>query len=396
MKREIFNEALKSIKGNHLRTILTISIIAVGITSLVGTLTAARGVEEELRRSFGKMGLSTFYLTADLRNGDGAVTFFQTEQFKKFYHPGATVVAYAVADPGGEGVSYEGNMASEDVRVIAADGGFVDICGGNVGAGRGLSGTDEGSTCLIGARVAKMIFRNGPDAVGKSLHIGGAICTVTGVLDEMGSGSGSLDNAVILPVKVARSTILTGEESFAIGVMPMDGTIVEEAMDEAVMVMRSVRRLGVGEENDFQVRRRDLMASRMGNTMKMVTLAAFALGVVTLMGASVGLMNIMLVSVKERTREIGVRKALGASDREIGALFLCEAVIIGGIGGVAGVVLGLVAGGVVSAVMETPFGIPWGWVGVSLMVSMAVCLISGSLPARRAAALPPVEALRGE
>ena len=128
----------------------------------------------------------------------------------------------------------------------------------------------------------------------------------------------------------------------------------------------------------------------------MVTLAAFMIGLITLLGASVGLMNIMLVSVRERTQEIGVRKAIGATDVDIRALFLTEALLIGCAGGAAGVVFGVAAGGIVSAILEIPFGVPWGWIGVSLAVSMAVCIVSCSLPASRAAVLPPVEALKGE
>jgi putative ABC transport system permease protein len=248
---------------------------------------------------------------------------------------------------------------------------------------------------ILGSRVAGALFPGVP-TTDATVNVLGRIFRVVGVLVEMGGGGGSLDNIVIVPLEGARSGLLSGEESYVIGVSPRGEVDMGAAVDQATSVMRVVRRLSPEDGDDFQIRRRDSLLSKMENMMRMVTLAAFMIGFITLIGASVGLMNIMLVSVKERSAEIGVRKAIGSTEVAIRDLFMTEAMIIGGAGGALGVVFGVVAGGIVSAILEIPFGVPWGWIGVSLVVSMAVCVISCLLPASRAAALEPVEALRGE
>ncbi len=224
----------------------------------------------------------------------------------------------------------------------------------------------------------------------------GARFIIVGVLERRGAGGGSMDNMVLIPVESARRRLSGADESFSIGVMPLGESDVDSAVEQAVAVMRGVRRIDSGGEDDFQIRRRDTALGQMKDMMGMVTLAAFMIGLITLLGASVGLMNIMLVSVRERTLEIGVRKAIGATDVDHRDLSRTEPLLIACSGGAAGVVIGVAAGGIVSAILEIPFGVPWGWIGVSLAVSMAVCIVSCSLPASRAAALPPVEALKGE
>lgn len=397
MRREIFIEALNSIKSNYLRTILTISIIGIGITALVGAMTATMGLEFELQRSIGKMGGSCFHIRRSAGERSRRISYREAKLFRGQYDSLSLVTVYTSVELGFEGVSASGRGSSPEVAVICADGGFIPLSGGNIAVGRGFSGAELGGTdvCIVGARVASMLYDGRENGVGEYLSAGGKRFRVVGVLGEMGSGGGSLDNVVLVPLESARGGLLSGRESFSIGILPPGEKDMDRAVEDAVAVMRRIRGVEQGDEDDFQISRRDVVMSKMRDVMGMVNLAAFLVGAITLLGASAGLMNIMLVSVQERRREIGVRKAIGASDREIGALFLCEAVIIGCAGGIAGVVLGLGAGGVVCAVMEIPFVLPWGWIGVSLVVSMAVCLISGSLPARRAAALPPIEVLRG-
>jgi putative ABC transport system permease protein len=398
MWREIFFQALNSIKGNRLRTAITITIIAVGITSLVGTLTAARGLENSLGEGFGKMGAGSFFIRGGGGDAGRGISYREVCSFKAQYICDALVSPYVKVDTGLDGVSADGKRSGPEVEVVAADGSFVEFNGGTISLGRNFSPVEErggADIALLGSNVAGALFGGTlPSEV--SINVRGCRFRVVGVLAEMGTGASSLDNMVIVPIESARKGLLDGREPFVIGVLPRGAMDTGSAVDEAVAVMRRVRRLPAGEEDDFRIRRRDSAISQMESMMGMVTLAAFMIGFITLTGAAVGLMNIMLVSVRERSSEIGLLKAIGATDVAIKWLFLTEALLIGLIGGLFGVVFGLVAGGVVSMVLEISFVVPWGWIGVSLAVSMAVCLISGSLPAGKAAALPPVEALRGE
>ena len=398
MWREIFFQALNSIKGNRLRTAITIAIIAVGITSLVGTLTAARGLENSLGEGFGKMGAGSFFIRGGSGDAGRGISYREVCSFKAQYIRDALLTPYVKVDTGLDGVSADGKRSGPEVEVVAADGSFVEFNGGAISLGRNFSPVEErggAEIALLGSNVAGALF-GGTLPSEALINVRGSRFRVVGVLAEMGTGAGSLDNMVIVPIESARQELLSGREPFVIGVLPRGAMDLDGAVDEAVAVMRRVRRLPAGEEDDFRIRRRDSAISQMESMMGMVTLAAFMIGFITLTGAAVGLMNIMLVSVRERSSEIGLLKAIGATNVAIKWLFLTEALLIGLAGGLLGVVFGLVAGGGVSMVLEIPFVVPWGWIGVSLAVSMAVCLISGSLPAGRAAALPPVEALKVE
>lgn len=399
MRREIFSEALNSIKGNILRAILTVSIIAIGITSLVGSLTAAKGLEVAIGENLGRLGAGSFLIRPAQGESPRNITYREMLSFKKQYATEGLVSPYSNVDMGLEGVSAGGRRTNPDVEVVATFGTFVDFNGGAIAHGRNFSPVEEssgGSVCILGANVARSLMGEVVLPVNGQVTILGERFRIVGVLERMGAGGGSMDNMVLVPVESARRRLPGADESFFIGVLPSGEVDVESAVEQATAVMRVVRRVAPDGEDDFQIRRRDTALGQMKDMMGMVTLAAFMIGLITLLGASVGLMNIMLVSVRERTQEIGVRKAIGATDNEIRTLFMVEALLIGCAGGAAGVVFGLVAGGIVSAILEIPFGVPWGWIGVSLVVSVAVCLISGSIPASRAAALPPVEALRGE
>lgn len=394
MRREIFLQALKSVKGNRLRSIITISIIAVGITALVGALTATAAVRSTISAGFGKLGAGSFIIRSSREQGVRTISYHDARCFQEQYGCKAAVAPYVRVDLGLNGVSSGRRETTPDVEMIGSTSSFVEFNGGNIVKGRNFSPYEEASgrgVCILGANVAKMLMvADGGDS--EMVSVRGHRFKVVGLLGEMGSGAGSLDNVALIPAESARMGLLSGDEPFAIGILPRGE--MDLAVDEAVTVMRGVRRLQAGEGDDFLVRRRDSALAQMEKMMGMVTLAAFMIGFITLLGAAVGLMNIMLVSVKDRTAEIGVRKALGASDEAIGRLFLMEAIVIGELGGLLGVFFGLVAGGVVAAVMDVKFIVPWGWIVVSLIVCMSVSLLSGALPARRAAKLAPIEALR--
>lgn len=391
MKGEIFLEALNSIKGNVLRSSITVSIIAIGILSLVGALSATTALNNTIKKSFGKMGAESFIIKG--------VSYRDLLPFAEQYENEAEVVPYVSVDLGLSVASAEGRFATPDVDVIGVAGDFVGFNGGDIAYGRGFSYNELAGgrgVCILGANVVKLLFTEASEGViGQQVDVKGCRFNVVGVLDDMGGGP-SLDNVILVPMESARFGLLTGDETYSIGILPRGAIDSDEAASYAAAVMQRIKGAKRGGDDDFEVRKRESTLSQMKEMMGMVTAAAFIVGMITMLGAAVALMNIMLVSVKERTQEIGVRKAIGATPGKIKDLFLAESLMIGVIGGIAGVVLGLIAGWGVATAMETDFVVPWVWIGVSLMVCMAVSLLSGGIPARRAAALPPIEALRGE
>jgi putative ABC transport system permease protein len=219
---------------------------------------------------------------------------------------------------------------------------------------------------------------------------------VTGILKSKGSGIGNPDRVCFMPVTTARQYFSRPNLSFNITVMPMNPVNLDVMTGEAEAVFRIVRNLNPRDESDFNVSKSDNIVKLLLENIKYVTLAATLIGIVTLVGAAVGLMNIMLVSVTERTREIGVRKAIGAKPITIKYQFLFESVLIGQLGGFFGIFLGILMGNLVSIMLKSSFVIPWVWVFTGIFVCFVVGVASGYAPAVKAANIDPIEALRYE
>ncbi|MBI3233169.1 MAG: FtsX-like permease family protein, partial [Bacteroidetes bacterium] len=200
----------------------------------------------------------------------------------------------------------------------------------------------------------------------------------------------------ILPVNSARTSFQKQGASFVITVMLKDALQLDAAMQEAKIVMRNLRRLGVKQEDNFELIRSDSITQQLFENLNMVTVFAAFIALITLLGAAIGLMNIMLVSVTERTREIGTRKALGATKSDIRNQFLIEAVVICVLGGIGGIILGLILGNVVGNFVGSDFIIPWNWISLGLSVCIFTGIVAGFYPANKAAKLSPIEALRYE
>ena len=201
---------------------------------------------------------------------------------------------------------------------------------------------------------------------------------------------------MVIPISNARSTFISDNSSFVVGITPLDFNSAEKAYDDAEALMRSVRRLSPIDITDFRLYKSEAMLSQLKSLMGIITLVAAVIGLITLVGAAVGLMNIMLVSVKERTREIGTRKALGASSKTIKMQFLYESIVISQLGCLFGVIFGILIGNVTAVVLKTSFVIPWVWIFAAIAVCFVVGIASGYLPAVKASKLDPIEALRYE
>lgn len=407
--RENFNVALTSVKSNKLRSILTIVMIAIGITSLVGILTSTEVLRSYVTDTFGKMGANTFYIQStysDLTQGGTRrralnprhISYQQAKQFVENYDVPSLKTVYANAGRG-QVVKWGSNQTNPDVSLMAVDENYVDFNTAKIGKGRDLNYRDiesASAVCLLGSNIVRSLFKEA-DPVGEVVLIKGQRYSVVGTIESMGQTfGGSLDGMVLIPVTYAKASLLSDNANYTIGIIPEDLSRHEYAVNEAERLFRAVRRLTPIDVTDFRVRQSGSIMEELNSMLGVIRIAAAVIGLITLLGAAVGLMNIMLVAVKERTREIGTRKALGATSKLIKQQFLIESIVIGQLGGVFGIIFGIIVGNVIAIMMKIPPVIPWLWMFVAVLVCLAVSMISGYLPAKRASDLDPIEALRYE
>jgi putative ABC transport system permease protein len=408
--RENVRIALGSIRTQLLRTILTVLIIAIGITALVGILTVVSALENTLSSDFASMGANTFninqYENSARRQGGGEreiinpiISYPEAVAFKNKYKSPFTQTSISFTATSTAEIKYEATKTDPENTIVGVDEFFITNSGLETSLGRNFTGFDiQNNTysCIVGSDFQKGLLKD-MNPIDKIISIRGAKFKVVGVLKEKGSTFGnSQDLRVLIPIQVARSLFTAPKINYTMSIMATQKEMLDDAIDDANNIMRRVRKLNPVQDNNFGIVRSDDLINRILSITQYLGIASWVISIITILGSSIALMNIMIVSVTERTREIGVRKALGAKKSTIAFQFFIETLLIGQFGGLAGIIFGIGIGYALSTAMDFLFVIPWGAISAAFLTSFAVAIVSGLYPAIKASKLDPIEALRYE
>ncbi len=404
--------AFRAIRTNRLRSVLTIVIIALGITALVGILTSIEVMKAGVSSNFSSMGSNTFQITSDVikkkRKGGGMhisvtdgqdITYDEARAFKERFKFPATI-GISFTGTSIASVRYRSEKTNPNVRVAGGDENYLDVKDTKLDYGRNFSAMEiesGGYVCILGNGIATKLFKNKiQNAINEIVSVGNVKCRVIGVMEAKGgSMMMDADNIVLLPLNTARA-VFGGENSYLLSTKVHDIKMKDIAVEEAEGLFRAIRRVPLGTVNNFSITQNNDLISILLDVTRYIRWAAVVIGIVTLLGSVIGLMNIMLVSVAERTREIGVSKALGARSSTIKNQFLAESILISLIGGASGVICGMLIGNIFGTFFGIGFVVPWLWIIVGVSLCAIVGVISGIYPAIKASKLDPIVALRYE
>jgi len=405
---ENVREALKSIRDNKLRTALTGMIIAIGISSLVGILTAVDAIQSTISSGLSDLGANSFDIT-DLsynarRSGKRSnikedISYREAKMFKEKFTAAERISIYAGVTSSAE-VKYGSEKTNPNSVVAGIDQYYLSNKGYELESGRGFSGDELANgvpVAIIGSDISSTLFKK-VDPIGEEISIRGFKFKVVGVLEKSGGlGGGRLDRSLFIPLEKAYRFSTKTRISYTITTTVKDPERLDYWIGEATGIMRIIRKDPLGLPASFEIERSESVATAINETSTNLKLGGSLVAFITLLGAAIGLMNIMLVSVTERTREIGIRKAIGATPSRIREQFLMEAITICIIGGLVGVFLGLLIGNLVTLLFDdSVFVFPLGWILMGLLLCVLVGVISGYFPARKASRLDPIDSLRYE
>jgi putative ABC transport system permease protein len=404
---ETIKLALAALKSNKLRSSLTMLGIAVGVFSVIGVMTVISGLRANIESGLNVLGANSFQFSKypAINFSDPRARFAnrrdishaQATRFKELMGEDATV-ALTMARRGVRAF-YADRSTNPNVLLGGADENFLSARNFEIAAGRNIGTTDVElgrPLCIVGDDIVKRLFIN-EDPLGKQIRIAGQSFTIIGITKSKGSSFGqSQDNIVIIPITRWLQTFGSTGRSIGINVQAPSQELLSAVQDQAIGAMRLVRGLDPEDPNDFEIFSNESLIEAFNNIAGVVAIGAFVISAIALLASGVGVMNIMLVSVTERTKEIGIRKSIGAKKRNILQQFLLEAVVLSLIGGLGGVLVGILGGNAAGMILNAAVVFPLGWAVTGLVVCSAIGIGFGLYPAWKAASLDPIEALRYE
>jgi len=403
---ENFSIAIGSLKTNKLRAALTTLGIVIGVSTVISMMTIIQGINSYVSEQFAEIGANTFFIQKypAINTGHERRKFRNRKDIKTSYAEiiknKATLVSNATPSiyTWGEVIKGNSNKTNADVLVQGVSEDWMSVEGRYVKDGRFFIGSEVNSrrkVCVVGIDIVEKLFPF-KNIIGESVYISGKKFKVVGVFEEKGSIFGqSQDNIVVMPYTTFES-IFGKDNNVTINVQAKTPELIVPAMDEVIGILRTIRKVPPGKPNDFEIITKDTLADTWKNLTSVIFAAAIGIAMISLLVGGIGIMNIMLVSVTERTKEIGIRKAIGAKRKDILNQFIVEAVILAGFGGIIGVSMGLLLGAILGAVSPLPSAVPVWAIFAGLGFSSMVGLFFGIYPAAKAAKLDPIVALRYE
>ncbi len=415
--------AFRTVKSNKLRTGITVTIIALGITALIGIITAIASMNQSLTESFSTMGANSFsihyqdrqihiggrrqvkktslHALKQKKSDNGKIITYEEAKLFKERYTFPALVSISINGPQNVVVNNDQVKTNPNISIMGVDENYLAQSGYTLEEGRNFNRIDvqDGrSICILGNSVAKKLYGdNTSRALDKIIAVAGIKYRIIGLLKDKGSSAFfNADNIVLTSYNNIRRLFTTEGTTYNLGVMVDDIKDLDAAISEAKGTFRPIRKVAIDEDNNFYIDKSDSIAEVFMSSLGTITTAAAFIGLITLIGAAIGLMNIMLVAVNERTREIGLIKAIGGTKRSIRTQFLFESVLISLIGAIFGIVSGVLIGNLVGMLLHTGFVVPWFWVVLGIVVCSAVGLFAGLYPAIKAAGLDPIVALRYE
>lgn len=423
--RDSFALSWNNIKGNKLRSILTICIIALGIFALILIITAIKAASNSLTSSFSTMGANAFSIRFKERNirfgGGGGdrkkskksasrerkstmgipISYEEAVAFKERYAFPEAKVSIALRGPSGVVVNNRQKKTNPEINIYGGDENYLELNGYNIAYGRNFTKTEietGRNVCMIGNAVATRLYPvNKSKALDAIINVDHIPYRVIAVLEDKGSSAFfNTSKIIVTSYNNIRRVFAAQGNSYNIAVKVPNLQLMDMATGEAKGTFRPIRKLNVKDENNFFIDKSDSIAESLLTNLSFLETGTIGIALITLIGAAIGLMNIMLVAVNERTKEIGLSKALGGTRRDIRTQFLFESVLISLLGAIVGIISGILLGNIVALLLHTGFVIPWGWVIAGIFVCSFVGLAAGLYPAYKASRLDPIVALRYE